>query len=165
MLAVPTKSLRVKAAVAMAVIYGFCVLLPAFAFALADGRMAPPCLMEDLAAVSVHDQDAMHGHDAAAPEAAHQHHEAGGHHHRAVAADEYAGMYHHGIAQGATPASHPDHGKSRPGECCGLFPLMAFADGLPSVLAPSRLASTVIPVMTDAMVGRGPDRIIRPPIA
>ncbi len=41
---------------------------------------------------------------------------------------------------------------------------MAFADGLPSVLAPSRLTSTVIPVMTDALVGRGPDRIIRPPI-
>ncbi len=65
----------------------------------------------------------------------------------------------------ATPPADHDHSKSRPGECCGLFPLMAFADGLPSVLAPARLTSTVIPVMTDALVGRGPDRIIRPPIA
>jgi hypothetical protein len=167
MLALPTKSLRVKAAVALAVIYGFCVLLPAFAFALADGRMAPPCLMEEMAAVSMHDHDGMHGHDGMqdAAVAGAQHDDAGGHHHHAVVADAHAGMHHQGGSPDATPASDVDHGKSRPGECCGLFPLMAFADGLPSLLAPSRLTSMVIPVMTDAMVGRGPDRIIRPPIA
>ncbi len=145
-----------KAAVAMAVIYGFCVLLPAFAFAFADGRMAPPCLMEEIAAVSMHD------YDAAAAQAPSHHHDAGGEHHHAVVAD--AGAHHHAMAPTATPSADHDHGKSRPGECCGLFPLMAFADGLPSVLAPLRLTSTVIPVMVDALVGRGPDRIIRPPI-
>jgi hypothetical protein len=160
MLALPTKSLRVKAAVALAVIYGFCVLLPAFAFALADGRMAPPCLMEELAAIATHDEDA------AASDASSHHHDAGSHHHHAVAAAEHAGAHpHQAMATAATPPAHHDHGKSRPGECCGLFPLMAFADRLPGLLAPARLTSIVIPAMTDAMVGRGPDRIIRPPIA
>jgi hypothetical protein len=159
MLALPTRSLRVKAAVALAVIYGFCVLLPAFAFALADGRLAPPCLLEDLAAASVYE------HDAASAQAPVHHHDANMHHH-AVAADTHAGMHHHAATSDAAPppADH-DHGKSRPGECCGLFPLMAFADGLPGIIAPARLTSIVIPLLTDAMIGRGPDRIIRPPIA
>jgi hypothetical protein len=157
MSALATKSLRVKAAVALAVVYGFCVLLPAFAFALADGRMAPPCLVEELAAVSVHDHSTMHDHNAATAQMSSHHH--------AVAADAHAAAHHHGAVEGAPPPADHEHGKSRPGECCGLFPLMAFADGLPGVLAPSRLTSTVIPVMIDAMVGRGPDRIIRPPIA
>jgi hypothetical protein len=159
MLALPTKSLRVKAAVALAVIYGFCVLLPAFAFALADGRIAPPCLMEEIAAVSMHD------HDEVAAQAPSHPHDAGGEHHHTVVAEEHAGAHHHAVAPTATPPADHDHSKSRPGESCGLFPLMAFADGLPSVLAPLRLTSSVIPVMTDAMVGRAPDRIIRPPIA
>jgi hypothetical protein len=159
MLALPTRSLRVKAAVALAAIYGFCVLLPAFAFALADGRMAPPCLAEELASIFVHE------HEAAAAQAPSHHHDAGEHQHHAVAADAHADMHRHAAAQGAAPPADADHGKSRPGECCGLFPLMAFADGLPSVLPPSRLTSIVIPLLTDAMVGRGPDRIIRPPIA
>jgi hypothetical protein len=163
MLALPTRSLRVKAAVALAVIYGLCVLLPAVAFALADGRMAPPCLLEDLAVASLHDHSA-HDHGAASVQA--HHHEAAAHHH-AMASDASADAHahHHGAASDAAPPTDPDHGKSRPGECCGLFPLMAFADGLPGVLAPSRLTSIVIPLMTDALVGRGPDRIIRPPIA
>jgi hypothetical protein len=111
--------------------------------------MAPLCLVEDLVAV------AMHEHDAALSDVqAHHHHD-----------DVHAGMHHHGAAPDAAPPADPDHGKSRPGECCGLFPLLAFADGLPGVPAPSRLTSIVITLMTDAMVGRGPDRIIRPPIA
>ncbi len=120
MLALPTKSLRVKAAVAMAVIYGFCVLLPAFAFALADGRMVPPCLMEELAAVSVHDHDAMQ--DGAAADASHQHHDAGGHHHHAVAADEHAGMYHHGVDRVQRQPPIPTTAKAAPASAAACFP-------------------------------------------
>jgi hypothetical protein len=150
---------------ALAAIYGFCVLLPAFAFALADGRMVPPCLLEDLAVASVHDHSA-HDHGAAPVQTVAHHHEAAAHHHvMATDASADAHMHHHGAASDAAPPADPDHGKSRPGECCGLFPLMAFADRLPGVLAPSQLTSIVIPLMTDALVGRGPDRIIRPPIA
>jgi hypothetical protein len=142
MLSLPTKSFRVKAATVVAAVYAFCVLLPAVAFALADGSMAPPCLMDDLAAVSMHD----HAMDAEAP-AAHAHHHGAG---------EQAGV---------PPQSDSDHGKSRPGECCGLFPMAALAGGLRPALMPSRLTSIVIPLLADALIGRGPDRIIRPPIA
>jgi hypothetical protein len=167
MLSLPTKSFRVKAVVAVVTTYAFCILLPAIAFALADGRMAPPCLMDDLAALSMHNHLAMSVDSAAA------------HHHHGAQAADAGGMIHHHAeaghgpgakarganAPGATAPVDSDSGKSRPGECCGLFPMVALAGKLFPALAPSRLMSTVIPEMTDAMSGRGPDRIIRPPIA
>jgi hypothetical protein len=138
-----TRSFRVKAAIAVAALYAFCILLPATAFAVADGRLAPPCLLDDLALVVAHN------HAPAADVPAVHHHDGTSHDH-AGAADQQ---------------SNPDHGKSRPGECCGLFPLVALAGGLRPALAPARLASSVIPALTDALTGREPDRIIRPPIA
>jgi hypothetical protein len=151
-----TKSFRMKAAIAVAALYAFCILLPAAAFALADGRMAPPCLIDDLAVLSVHDRA---GTD----------HGATAHHHGDSSHDHTAAMahHHHGDAANAAadPQSDPDHGKSRPGECCGLFPMVALAGGVRPAISPSRLTSTEIPALTDALVGRGPDRIIRPPIA
>jgi hypothetical protein len=149
MLSLRRNSIRVKAAAVAAATYAFCVLLPATAFSLADGRMAPPCLVEDLVAVATHDHDA-------APSDVQAHH-----HHDGM----HAAMHHPGTASDTAPPADRDQGKGRPGECCGLFPLLAFADGLPGVPAPSRLASILIPLMTNAMIGRGPDRIIRPPIA
>jgi hypothetical protein len=162
MLSLPTKSFRVKAVVAVVTIYAFCILLPAIAFALADGRMAPPCLMDDLAVLSTHDHAAMSIDSAAA------------HHHHGAPAADAGGVTHHHANAGHTPGANApgaaapadsDSGKSRPGECCGLFPMVALAGRLFAALAPSRLTSTVIPEMTDAMSGCGPDRIIRPPIA
>jgi hypothetical protein len=162
MLSLPTKSFRIKAVVAVVTSYAFCILLPAIAFALADGRMAPPCLMDDLAALSVHDHSAMSVDSAVA------------HHHHGAPAADVGGLTHHhahaghgpdATAPGAAPPVDSDPGKSRPGECCGLFPMVALAGKLCPALAPSRLTSTVIPEMTDVMSGRSPDRIIRPPIA
>jgi hypothetical protein len=166
-LSLPTKSFRVKAVVAVVTTYAFCILLPAIAFALADGRMAPPCLMDDLAALSMHDHSAMSVDSAAT------------HHHHGAPAADTGGMTHHHADAGHGPGANApganapgaaapvdsDSGKSRPGECCGLFPMVALAGALRPALAPSRLTSTIIPVMADALVGRGPDRIIRPPIA
>ncbi len=155
MLSLPTKSFRVKAGVALATLYAFCILLPAVAFALADGRMAPPCLIDELAALSIHDH--------AVPNAS-----AAAHHHEGTA-DVHAGDHHHhaigGQVEGAKAPAGSDSGKSRPGECCGLFPMVALAGALRPAPAPSRLTSTVIPLLADALIGRGPDRIIRPPIA
>jgi hypothetical protein len=75
MLSLPTESFRVEAAVALAALYAFCLLLPAAAFAIADGRMAPPCLIDELATLSMRDHgvmpvpsEAMH-HHAGAPDA------------------------------------------------------------------------------------------------
>jgi hypothetical protein len=154
MLSLPTKSFRVRAAVALAALYAFCILLPATAFVLADGRLVPPCLIDDLAALPA--QAAPTG----APSA---------HHHGGAAQAHAAGMAHrHGAAEqaaDAAPHSDPDHEKSRPGECCGLFPMVALAGVLRPAPVPPRLTSTIIPVLADALIGRGPDRIIRPPIA
>jgi len=158
MLSLPTKSFRVKAAVAVAALYAVCMLLPAAAFALADGRMASPCLLDDLAA-------AAHYHATATNVPAAHHHDGDAQHDHAGA---IAHHHHHGDGAQATapePQTDPNHAKSRPGECCGLFPMVALGVGVRPALAPSRLASSVIPVLTDALVGREPDRIIRPPIA
>ncbi len=133
-------------------VYAFCILLPALAFTLADGHMAPPCLMDDLA-LSMHDRAAIPVHSA---------------HHHGASSDAHAkGATHHHAVQtaGAKGAGDSDDGKSRPGECCGLFPMVALAGPLRPAAVPSRLTSTIIPVLADALTGRGPDRIIRPPIA
>ncbi len=164
MLSWPTKSFRIKAAAAVAALYALCILLPATAFAMADGRMAPPCLMDDLAAASMHDHGAMPM-EAVAVEShvVHQHH-----HHAADDAPAVAMTHHHdGEAPmaGGVPPDDTGHGKSRPGTCCGLFPTAALASTDRAAPLPSRLASRLVPLMTDALVGRGPDRIIRPPIA
>jgi hypothetical protein len=155
MLSLPTKSFRLKAAVAVATLYAFCILLPALAFTLADGRVAPPCLIDDLAALSIHDHAAIPVHSGAA----HLH---GG----APDAHAEAATHHHaGQPEGAKASGDSDGEKSRPGECCGLFPMVALAGVLRPAPVPSRLTSTAIPVLADALIGRGPDRIIRPPIA
>jgi hypothetical protein len=103
MLSLLTKSFRVKAATVVAATYAFCVLLPAVAFALADGRVAPPCLMDDLAAMSMHE----HAMSAEAP-AAHAHHHSG-----ASDAHVAAMAHHHGAGEqaDALPPSDPDHGR------------------------------------------------------
>jgi hypothetical protein len=145
MLSLPTKSFRLKAAVAVAALYAFCILSPALAFTLADGGMAPPCLLDDLAAIPV---------------------ASGAAHHHGSAPDTQAATHHHaGQPEGAKASGDSDGEKSRPGECCGLFPMVALAGVLRPDPAPSRLTSTIIPVLADALIGRGPDRIIRPPIA
>jgi hypothetical protein len=151
-----TRLFRVKAAMAVAVLYAFCILLPATAFALSDGRIAPPCLIDDLAVMSVHDHaDTDHG-------AMAHHHGDGSHDHAAAMAHHHHGDEANTVSE---PQGDPDHGKSRPGECCGLFPMVALAGALRAPLAPPRLTSSEIPALADALIGRGPDRIIRPPIA
>jgi hypothetical protein len=149
-----TRSFRVKAAMAVAALYAFCILLPATAFAVADGRMAPPCLIDDLAVLSEHDHGGVdHGAMARQHGDSHDHAAATAHHHHGDEANT-----------ASAPQGDPDHGKSRPGECCGLFPMVALAGGLRAPLAPPRLTSSEIPAPSDALAGRGPDRIIRPPI-
>jgi len=50
MLSVPTKSFRVKAAIALAALYALCILAPAAAFAFSDNpkspKLVPPARMQ-----------------------------------------------------------------------------------------------------------------------
>jgi hypothetical protein len=55
-----TKTLRVKAAIVLAVLYVLCILSPAVAFAFSDNPAIAHCLTEDH--VGVHDHGAKHEH-------------------------------------------------------------------------------------------------------
>src|SRR6266404_7019611 len=94
-----TKTLRVKAAIVLAVLYVLCILAPAVAFALSDNPAVAHCLTEGH--VGVHDHGSkVHVH---ADGIAHQH----GH-------------------DGAVPPSG-DNEKSRVAACCSLFSVVAIS--------------------------------------
>jgi hypothetical protein len=137
-----TKTLRVKAAIVLAVLYAFCVLAPAVAFAFSDDPAVAHCLTEGH--VGVHDHGGKHAHGGKlhvhADGTAHQHHDDG-------AAPQPSG-----------------NGKAAIATCCGLFSVVAIpGEPVPSFGSDS-LASVVLPVLGEALSGRGPERINRPPI-
>src|SRR6516225_9019268 len=68
----------------------------------------------------------------------------------------HVGVHDHG-------ANHDD-GKAAIATCCGLFSVVAIpGEPVPSFGLDS-LASVVLPVLGEALSGRGPERINRPPI-
>jgi hypothetical protein len=143
MLSLPTKALRMRAAAMLAAAYAFCVLAPSLAFAFADGAAVPFCLTDDhmvarqhANTVHVHADVAAHHHSG--PDTSHEH---------------------------SAPRQHPDHGMTgNPGDCCGLFPMTGLSGESRISFEPSNLVSVAFPVPSDALHGRGPDRINRPPI-
>jgi hypothetical protein len=138
-----TKTLRVKAAIVLAVLYALCVLAPAVAFAFSDDPVVAHCLIEGH--VGVHDHGGKHEH--------------GGKLH--VHAD---GTAHQHQDDGAAPQPSRDDGKAAIASCCGLFSVVAIpGEPVPSFGLDS-LASVVLPVLGDALSGSGPERINRPPI-
>ena len=134
------KRFRIKAAILIAVAYAVCVLAPATALAFADSPSAFHCL-SDLHGVTAE-------HDHAAPTHVH--------------------------ADGTAP-QHTDHGtrhqhsdadgKGHIGNCCGLFCMTALAHEPGVILAAPMFATPTQPSPVTGLAGRGPDRIIRPPIA
>jgi hypothetical protein len=143
MLSALTRTFRVKAAIMLAALYALCVLAPAAAFAFSNNPAAAHCLTEGH--VGVHNQaqhnhaDQVHVH---ADGATHQHHD-------------------HGTA----PQPSNDDGKSPMATCCGLFSVVAIPGGPVPSLEFYSLASVVLPPPGEALNGRGPERINRPPIA
>ena len=138
-----TKTLRVNAAIVLAVLYALCILAPAVAFAFSDNPAVAHCLTEGH--VGVHDHAAKHDH--------------GGKLH--VPADGTAHQHHD---EGAAPQPSGNDGKAAIASCCGLFSIVAIAgEPVPSFGLDS-LASVVLPVLGEVLSGRGPERINRPPI-
>src|SRR5258708_25006146 len=138
-----TKPVRARAAIVVAVLYGLCILAPAVAFALSDNPAIAHCLTEGH--VGVHDNGAKHGHGGKlhvhADGTAHQHHD-----------------------DGAAPQPSGNDGKAALATCCGLFSVVAIpGEPVPSFGLDS-LASVVLPILGEALSGRGPERINRPPI-
>lgn len=134
------KTTRTKAALALAVLYAFCVLAPATALALGDAAKSVHCLTKAHGAAPVTDHSAM----------LHDHGDAG--HHQEDAA---------GLAQGDS-GDEPDRA---PGKCCGTF-CIAGIEHEPTIgLIPPPLFQADYRALDDPVRSRGPDRIIRPPIA
>ena len=131
------KRFRFRAALALAALYAFCVLAPHAAFAFADAAAAAHCLNEGRGHVHQHDAVVAHVH---ADGATHEH--------------------------GSAPDDAPNSDRKSPfTNCCGLFCITGLANAMPPLLAAPRLARQVEPGADQGLRSRGPDRIIRPPIA
>jgi hypothetical protein len=133
-----------KAAIVLAALYALCILAPSAAFAFSNNPAVARCLTED--PIGVHVQVSKHDHGAKSH----------------VHADGVAHEHH---ADGAAPPSSGDDGKAAVAACCGLFSVVAISDGPGLSLALYSPAAVVVPALDEAMSGRGPDRINRPPIA
>ena len=137
MLSAFAKAIRVKGAIVLAALYTLCILAPSAAFAFSASPGVAHCLTEGH--VGIHDH--------------------GGKVH--VHAD---GTAHHHDHDGAAPPSG-DGEKSRVASCCSLFSVVALPGESGLSLGLYSPGSTVLPVLADALSGRGPERINRPPIA
>jgi hypothetical protein len=140
-----TRVIRSRFAGLLAVLYLICTLAPAAAFAFGDGSQTAHCLTET--GLSAH----MHGKGAGAPPHSH------------------ADAVPHSHAEG-TPADHShDHddagGAAADSNCCGLFCLSSLPAGLVGVAPAAAPASKAIFPAANEIVGSGPDRLYRPPIA
>src|SRR4051812_20887985 len=103
-----TKRFRLKAALALTVIYALCILAPHAALALGNG--AAHCLTEEMPAAHVH----------RAQPVSHAHADGTVHTHGAPAA------HRHADTDGAPVHKHPDpDGKNHSGTCCGVFCISA----------------------------------------
>jgi hypothetical protein len=134
------RRMRWRAAIGLAALYAFCVLLPSMA--LAATQVAAHCLTGSNGASHVHRtaEKAPSGHSHAS-DAQHDH----GH-------------------DGAPHPHEKTDDKAASGNCCGLFCVSAIThDG---AFAPAVVfaAAKDSPAPAGALIGREPDRITRPPI-
>jgi len=133
-----TNTLRFKAAIFLAVLYAFTVIAPHAAMAFGNPQGAAHCLTIERA--SAHD----HG------QTKHQHADGAEHTHAEPQADD-------------SQKSSDDKGPAA--ACCGLFSCSAMLTETRAVTPGPVNATTVALPLPDLVVGQGPDRINRPPIA
>jgi hypothetical protein len=144
-----TKFFRIRAALALAAMYGFCALAPSLAFAVFDNPAVPFCLTESYLNPNLYG-GVTHAHD-----------DGGAHHH----VDHTASHQHSSPHEPSTPPQHPLNGASgNPTDCCGLFPMVGLFGVAHVDFGPSNVVSMPFPALTDALQGRGPERINKPPI-
>jgi len=155
MLSLPTRAFRMKAAFALAVMYGFCVLAPSLAFAVFDNPAVPFCLTESYLSPKLYAgvTGAHHGGDA---------------HHPVDRAASHEHAVPHGHSSPHEPSLPHEHplkaADDNPTDCCGLFPMVGLFGEMRFAFGPSNLVSTPLPMPANALHGRGPERINKPPI-
>jgi hypothetical protein len=141
-----TKRFRFKAALALIALYALCILAPHAALALGSS-VAAHCLTEGPVAAHVHAAEATsHTHAAGSDD----------HHH-----DDAAAL---GDDDRGAPQKHSGQDKGHAGNCCGLFCVSALALEPDTAIHAPPAASSVLSGLYDSLAGRGPDRLIRPPI-
>lgn len=138
MLARLTRTVRWRAAVIVAVLYGLCAVAPAAALALSG--TAAHCLT---------DQGPAHVHHAHGKQAATSH----------THADGTVHLHHD-----STPHKHADEGGQPGGSCCGLFCITALPAPADVTLAAPVATTVIAPARADALTAQAPGRINRPPI-
>jgi len=142
-----TKRLRLRAALVLVALYALCILAPHAAMAFGNG--AAHCLTEDMSAAHVH--------RAKAEPVSHTHADGVVHTHGDQAPHKHA--------DGSAPHKNSDaDGKNHGGTCCGLFCVSAIALDADMALAAPLAHSLNLPGLHESLAGRGPDRLIRPPI-
>jgi hypothetical protein len=130
-----TKAVRWRTARVLVVLYAACLLAPAAAIAF--GGAVPPCLADDSRGVV---RTAMHEHGGNA----HAHTDGTVHQH----------------------SKAPDGQTKDPGaQCCGLLCTSALPAILIDMPLPAFRARSAISAEVDALAGRAPDRLDRPPIS
>jgi hypothetical protein len=139
----------------VALLYFACVVMPTLALAFSDGAVSVYCfdeIAEQVAALHIQSHEHVHVHADGTV-----------HHH----ADKTASAVVQGNGpQGKEGSGNPAHapGHSHDGDCCGLF---GFAAVLPAMSAPIAAPAAYHieqPILTNCLVGCGPERINRPPI-
>jgi hypothetical protein len=133
-----SRTLRLRAAILMALAYAFCVLAPSAALAVAANPASLHCLdeMSGLSAPSHHDA------------LSHTHADGAVHHH-----------------DRSTPDHHSGGSKAPDGSCCGLFGVTALAHDPGLTFGVSAPASQAVSAAANGLDGRAPAPLHRPPIA
>jgi hypothetical protein len=142
---------RRRAAGFVALIYFACVVMPSIALACANGAVSAYCfdeIAEQVAALHI---------QAPVLEHVHVHPDGTVHHH----VDKALGA----PAQGGTGGQgHSHRGQSHDANCCGLFGFTAVLPVSSGAIDEPAAYHIQQPILTNCLVGCGPERIDRPPI-
>ena len=141
-----SKRIRIRAAVGAAALYAFCVLAPHVALALGN---AAHCLTEEHPLAHVHKAGAQAASHAHAGGTAHHHTDTPSAHEKtnSAASDENTG------------------GKAGASSCCGIFCLSAMAAQADAMLTAPLSFELSHAARSDALTGRDPGPLHRPPIS
>jgi hypothetical protein len=140
----------------VALVYFACVLMPSLSLAFADGAVSAYCfdeIVEQVAALQVQSQVHVHVHSDGTV-----HH----HHVDKTSGAAAQGNSEHGI--GSTGSQGHPQGHSHAGDCCGLFGFAAVLPALSTAIDEPAAYHIEQPILTNCLVGCGPQRINRPPI-
>ena len=142
-----------RAARLVALAYFACVVMPSVALALTNGAISAYCfdeIAEQVASAQVH---------------VHVHSDGTVHHHVDKVPGAVAVAGESRKAQGGTGGQGHSQSHSHDGSCCGSFGFIAVLPVLGGSIEQPAAYHIQQPILTSCLVGCGPDRIDRPPIA